>query len=75
MKEAADWQIEHLHDDHDRERPRNNNLWSWPFASLYVGMVKWAAIADDEYYFEFLKSIRSFTARARFLPPARRYAD
>jgi len=57
MKKVADWQIEHLRDDYDRRRNRSNRLSAWTYGALFVGMEKWAAIADDESYYEFLKSI------------------
>lgn len=57
MKKTADWQIEHLRDDYDRWDRRGNRFWAWTYATLYVGIEKWASVADDESYYEFLTSM------------------
>lgn len=57
MKKTADWQIEHLRDDYDREHRWDDGYSSWTYAALYIGMAKWAAMADDPSYYEFLKSM------------------
>ena len=57
MKKVADWQVEHLRDDINREHASDNRLTAWTFGALYVGMEKWAAMADDDSYYEFLLEI------------------
>ncbi|MEM6885702.1 MAG: glycoside hydrolase family 88 protein [Verrucomicrobiota bacterium] len=57
MKRVADWQIENLRIDYDRYHEADNRLVAWTYGALYVGMLKWAEIADDEQYYDFLKSI------------------
>ena len=57
MKRVADWQIEHLRDDYGRRNPKINELNSWAYGALYIGMVRWAAIADEDTYYRFLKGV------------------
>ena len=57
MKKVADWQIEHLRDDYGRERKSDNGLDKWTYAAMYIGMEKWASMADDDTYYEFLLAI------------------
>ncbi len=57
MKKVADWQIEHLRDDIGRTHESDNRLTAWTYGALYVGMEKWAAMADDDTYYDFLKGI------------------
>lgn len=57
MKRVADWQIEHLRDDYGRKNQKMNALNAWTYGALYVGMVRWAEMADDETYAQFLKGI------------------
>ena len=58
MARVADWQITHIDDVFDtkhRKRPYVSD--EWPTAALFVGMLKWAAIADDDTYYEWLKEV------------------
>ena len=55
MKKVADWQIEHYRDNYTRNEP--HLPLDWTNGALYVGMVKWAAMADDDSYYEWLKEI------------------
>jgi len=55
MKKVADWQIEHYRDSYTRNEP--HHPLDWTNGALYVGMVKWAAMADDDSYYEWLKEI------------------
>ena len=73
MKKVADWQIEHLRDDINREHASDNRLTAWTFGALYVGMEKWAAMADSDTYYEFLKGIAE--QNNWDLGPARYHAD
>ncbi|WOO40845.1 DUF2264 domain-containing protein [Rubellicoccus peritrichatus] len=57
MQKVADWQIEHLRDDYNRYHDADNRLVAWTYGALYVGMLKWAEMANDDTYYEFLKSI------------------
>jgi rhamnogalacturonyl hydrolase YesR len=57
MKRVADWQMEHLHDDYGRQNLKMNELNAWTYGALYVGMLQWAEIADNDSYYEWLKAI------------------
>ncbi|MBU2906322.1 glycoside hydrolase family 88 protein [Arenibacter algicola] len=56
MKKVADWQIDNyqgLYSGHDKP----HHPLDWTNGALYVGMVKWAAMADSVKYYEWLKDI------------------
>lgn len=55
MEKVADWQIDHFRDSYSRKKP--HHPLDWTNGALYVGMVKWAAMADSEKYYEWLKDI------------------
>ncbi|MEM6831068.1 MAG: glycoside hydrolase family 88 protein, partial [Bacteroidota bacterium] len=55
MKRVADWQIAHFSEPYSRKRP--HHIAEWTNGALYVGMEKWAAMADDDTYFEWMKEI------------------
>lgn len=55
MKRVADWQIEHFRDTFNNYRPHYQL--DWTNGALYVGMVKWAEMYEDDTYFEWLKGI------------------
>lgn len=56
MKRVADWQIEHFRECYSgRENP--HHIADWTNGALYVGMIKWAAIADDDTYYKWLVDI------------------
>ena len=56
MKKVADWQMEHFKDTYSGYEEPHHEL-DWTNAALYTGMVKWAAMAGDESYYKWLKSI------------------
>lgn len=56
MKRVADWQIEHFRDNYSNRKEPHHPL-AWTNAALYVGMVKWADMAEDDTYWEWMKSI------------------
>ena len=56
MKQVADWQIEHVNDLYSGRTEPHHPL-HWAKGALYVGMVKWAAMADDDSYYNWLKKI------------------
>ncbi len=56
MKKVADWQIEHFNESYSG-RPKPHHQLDWTNGALYVGMVKWAAMAEDDTYYEWLKKI------------------
>ncbi len=56
MKRVADWQIAHFKDPYSGEEKPHHEL-HWANAALYNGMAKWAAMADDESYYSWLKQI------------------
>jgi len=55
MKRVANWQIKHF--DQAYSNPKPHHPLGWHNGALYVGMAKWAGIADDDTYYEWLKSI------------------
>ncbi|WP_421896705.1 glycoside hydrolase family 88/105 protein [Marinoscillum sp.] len=56
MQKVADWQIAHFKDTYSgREKP--HSPLDWTNAALYVGIVKWADMADDDRYYNWLKNI------------------
>ena len=59
MKSVADWQIAHIDDTSHTIRVGEppHHLRDWTHGALWVGMVKWAAIAQDDHYYEWLKTI------------------
>ncbi len=56
MKRVADWQIEHYRDTYSSRKTPHHPL-DWTNGALYVGMVKWAAMAEDDTYYSWLKKI------------------
>ncbi len=69
MKKVADWQV---------ESPLRHNLADWTNGAMYVGMVEWAKMADDESYFQWLKQIgdkMSWNYMVRQNPLGRYHAD
>lgn len=55
MKRVADWQIAHYRDSYTYKEP--HHPLDWTNGALYVGMTKWAAMADDETYYQWLKKV------------------
>ncbi|TRX57652.1 glycoside hydrolase family 88 protein [Fulvivirga sp. M361] len=56
MKRVADWQTTHFRDTYSgREEP--HHIRDWTNGALYVGMVKWAALAPDDQYYKWLYQI------------------
>ncbi len=56
MQRVADWQISHFKDIYsDRKEP--HHIADWTNAALYVGMTKFAKIAKDDHYWNWLKEI------------------
>ncbi|WP_066631529.1 glycoside hydrolase family 88/105 protein [Labilibacter marinus] len=56
MKRVADWQIEHFNECYSgRKNP--HHIAAWTNGALYVGMVKWAAMANDDTYNDWLMNI------------------
>jgi len=68
MKRLADWQIEHFRDSYYQNKP--HHPLDWTNGALYVGMIKWAAMADDDSYYEWLKKIGSDN---EWMPGKRKY--
>lgn len=56
MKKVADWQINHFSDAYSGKKNPHHPL-DWTNGALYVGMIKWAAMTDDDSYYEWLKEI------------------
>lgn len=56
MKRVADWQIEHFRDKYSNPNNPHHPL-GWHNGALYVGMVRWAKMADDDTYYEWMKKI------------------
>lgn len=58
MGKVADWQIDHFRDVFRlNENAEPHHPLHWTNGALYVGMVKWAAMADDDKYYSWLKTI------------------
>ena len=57
MKHVADWQIAHFGDTVFSGIDKPHHPREWTNAALYVGMQKWAAMADDDSYYRWLKEI------------------
>lgn len=56
MEKVADWQIERYHDLYSGYKKPHHPL-AWTNGALYVGMLKWAAMTDDDKYYNWLKEI------------------
>ncbi len=56
MKRVADWQIAHFRESYSNRKEPHHPL-DWTNGALYVGMVKWADMADDNTYWEWMKKI------------------
>ena len=50
MKRVADWQIEHFRECYSGNK-KPHHIADWTNGALYVGMVKWAAMSDDDSYY------------------------
>jgi rhamnogalacturonyl hydrolase YesR len=55
MKRVAEWQMDHYRDSYSRNKP--HHPLHWTNGALYVGMVKWAEMADDDKYYNWLRGI------------------
>ncbi len=66
LKAVADWQL---------RTPLTHPPADWTNAALYAGMVEWAGIADDEYYYDWLREIADKTSWTYYIHenPLRRY--
>lgn len=58
MKKVADRQIDHFRDLYSNHIEPHHML-DWTNGALYVGMVKWAKMADDDRYYTWLRRIGS----------------
>ena len=56
MKKVADWQIDHFGDSYSGKEKPHHPL-DWTNGALYIGMVKWAEMADSDTYYDWLKNI------------------
>ena len=56
MKRVADWQIAHFRDNYSSRKVPHHPL-AWTNGALYVGMAKWAQMAGDDSYWEWMKKI------------------
>lgn len=56
MKRVADWQIEHFDGLYSGHKKPHHPL-DWTNGALYVGMVKWASMADNDKYYNWLREI------------------
>ncbi|QVY66588.1 glycoside hydrolase family 105 protein [Polaribacter sp. Q13] len=54
LAKNADWQIEHFKDTYSRKKKHHPNHWT--NGALYSGMVKWAALSEDDKYYDWLKN-------------------
>lgn len=53
MKRVADWQIFHFRNPSNFNNKAHHPL-DWTNGALYIGMVKWAALANDSVYYNWL---------------------
>lgn len=56
MEKVADWQIAHFNELYSGHEKPHHPL-DWTNGALYVGMVKWAAMSNDEKYYSWLNEI------------------
>lgn len=56
MKRVADWQINHFQDLYSGYEEPHHPL-DWTNGALYIGMAKWAGMADNDKYYNWLKEI------------------
>ncbi|TAI47539.1 glycoside hydrolase family 88/105 protein [Flagellimonas allohymeniacidonis] len=56
MEKVANWQIQHFQDVNSKGL-KNHHPLAWPNSALYIGLLKWAKIADENKYFEWLKDV------------------
>ncbi|MCK0190424.1 glycoside hydrolase family 88 protein [Arenibacter sp. F20364] len=56
MEKVADWQIDNYEGLYSGHEKPHHPL-DWTNGALYVGMVKWAAMAENDKYYEWLKDI------------------
>lgn len=56
MQRVADWQIENFRGTYSNRKIPHHPL-AWTNGALYVGMVKWASMAEDDTYWEWMKKI------------------
>lgn len=56
MKKAANWQIDHFNEPYSGRNKPHHPL-NWTNGALYIGMLKWAAMSDNDKYFNWLKDI------------------
>ncbi|WP_298480806.1 glycoside hydrolase family 88 protein [uncultured Maribacter sp.] len=56
MKKVADWQIHHFSDSYSGRKNPHHPL-HWANGALYVGMIKWAGMAQEDTYYNWLKEI------------------
>ena len=57
LTSMADWQITHFRDDYGRKHEWDNPINGWPYAAMYIGMERWADIAPDKRYYDFLLGV------------------
>lgn len=57
MERVANWQIEHFRDTFSLDGKEPHHIADWTNGALYVGMVKWAALAKTDKYYDWLKSV------------------
>ncbi len=60
MERVADWQMGHMDDLYTSVKdttPFTHHALDWTNGAMYVGMVKWAAMADSDKYYNWLKDI------------------
>ena len=56
MRKVADWQIEHFRDTFSGKDGPHHPL-HWTNGALYIGMLKWAELSDEDKYYDWMKRI------------------
>ena len=59
MEKVANWQINHFEEQVTKGSKYKNShaYWAWTNGAMYLGMLEWATLSNEEKYFRFLKDI------------------
>ena len=59
MEKVANWQLNHFEEQVTKGSGYKNShaYWAWTNGAMYLGMLEWATLSEQEKYFQFLKNI------------------
>lgn len=60
IQRVADWQLAHFEEDiknGSKQYKNTHAYWAWTNGAMYIGMLEWAKMSNEDKYFEFLKTI------------------